>query len=280
MSRTSRGAVSGAPDGTARVHRRTAVLVTVLVHVLLVLLVMPPPPPIATSMPRGGAGGSRMEVTLLDETLSPPPPEPEPSVHKPVSRKKLKAPRAITRPLPMPVAEASMPMPREEADTSDTPTVPTTSEPEPPDTPRETAQRPAHVRGQPPGMPAPDDNARASAALAAKLGSNQGQSNTAAPVGPNMEMDGFHVYYDLFNENRLRTWRDQGMTELFLPLPGTRRLMVCPLDVALRRGSGTCHMVDMDSPELKFIGDAREVINVQRVYQLGDVVWSGPGPYR
>ncbi|MEO5626046.1 MAG: hypothetical protein ABIQ70_08570, partial [Dokdonella sp.] len=221
MSRTSRGAVSGAPEGTERAHRRTAVLVTVLVHVLLVLLVMPPPPPIATSMPQGGSGGSRMQVTLVDETLSSPPPEPEPAMRKPVSRKKPKTSHAITRPLSTPVAEATLPMPREETDTSDTPAVAPTSEAEPPAAPRETVQRPAHVRGQPPGMPAPDDNARASAALAAKLGSNQGQSNTAAPVGPNMEMDGFHVYYDLFNENRLRAWRDQGMTELFLPLPGT-----------------------------------------------------------
>ena len=95
-----------------------------------------------------------------------------------------------------------------------------------------------------------------------------------------MGVDGFHVYYDLADEDRLRAWRRQGMTELFLPMPGTLRLMVCPLEVALRRGSSECRMVEMDSPELRFIGDAREVINVQRVYHLGDEVWSGPGAYR
>ncbi len=92
-----------------------------------------------------------------------------------------------------------------------------------------------------------------------------------------MGVDGFHVYYELVNETRLRAWRNQGMTELFLPMPGTRRLMVCPLEVALRRGYGECRMVEQDSPQLKVIGDAREVINIQRVYQRGDVVWSGPG---
>ena len=94
------------------------------------------------------------------------------------------------------------------------------------------------------------------------------------PQGVKFEAD------DLVNETRLRAWRDQGMTELFLPMPGTRRLMVCPLKVALRRGSGPCRMVEMDSPELKSIGDAREVINVERVYQWGDIVWRGPGRYR
>jgi hypothetical protein len=54
--------------------------------------------------------------------------------------------------------------------------------------------------------------------------------------------------------------------------------MVCPLEVALRRGSSECRMVDPDSPQLKVIGDARDVINIQRVYHLGEMVWSGPGP--
>lgn len=95
-----------------------------------------------------------------------------------------------------------------------------------------------------------------------------------------MEVDGYQVYYELISETRLRAWRDQGMTELFLPLPGTRRYMVCPLEVALRRGSGACRMVEPDAPELEAIGDARQVINMQRVYKLGEVVWRGPGPYK
>ena len=82
------------------------------------------------------------------------------------------------------------------------------------------------------------------------------------------------------DENRLRAWRDQGMTELFLPLPGTRRLMVCPLDIALRRDSGECRLVEPDDPGLKAIGDARDVITMQRIYRLGEVLWRGPGSYR
>ena len=35
-----------------------------------------------------------------------------------------------------------------------------------------------------------------------------------------------------------------------------------------------------DDPELKNIGDAREVINMQQVYRRGEAVWRGPGPYR
>lgn len=62
----------------------------------------------------------------------------------------------------------------------------------------------------------------------------------------------------------------QDLTPFPLPLPGTLRLMVCPLEIALRRGSGECRMVEMDSPELKTVGDAREVINIDRVYQWGD----------
>lgn len=274
MNRVSHGAASAAPDRAERVQRWAAVLLTALLHVLLVLLVMQPPTPITLTTPQGRAGGSGMEVTLFDESLSQAPPEPEPPVHKSVPRKKPQRSRVIPRPPATPVMEASMPMPPK-SDTPDTQTQPAATEPEPPDT----TERPYHVPGQPPGM-GRDDNARANAALAAKLGGNRGRSDNAAPIGANMGVDGFHVYYELVNEDRLRAWRDQGMTELFLPLPGTLRLMVCPLEVALHRGSGACRMIDMDSPELKSIGDARDVINIQRVYQLGDMVWSGPGPYR
>jgi hypothetical protein len=175
--------------------------------------------------------------------------------------------------------QSAIPVPAQVADSSDTPTEPPSTEPEPTDAARDTAERPVIPFGPQPGV-RQDDNARANAALAAKLGSHRGRSNNAAPVGTNMGVDGFHVYYDLADEDRLRAWRNQGITELFLPMPGTLRLMVCPLEVALRRGSGECRMIEMDSPELRFIGDAREVINVQRVYHLGDKVWSGPGAYR
>jgi hypothetical protein len=264
MSSTSRQTVEGIQDRTRRVHRWTAALVTALVHMLLVLLVTRPPDPITTATPHGG-GGSRMDVTLLDEARPPPPHDPALTVRQPA---RPKAPRAIQRP---PVVQGVVPMSPEAADTS---TVPPAAAPEPPETRRDTAEVGFPMRTR------SDDAAQANAALAAKLSRNRGQSDDAPPVGPNMGVDGFEVYYNLVDETRLRAWRDQGMTELFLPMPGTRRLMVCPLEVALRRGSGACRMVEMDSPELKTIGDAREVIGVQRVYQRGDLVWSGPGRYR
>lgn len=279
MSRTSH--IKGPRDRTERVHRGMAALVSVLLHALLLVVLMRDPP-ITPATQQAEAGSSGMRVTLLDQTLPPSPAEPEPP-HKRARPKKPKAPRAITRPPPTPVEEATVPMPAEVADTADpADALPDTAR-EPAEAPRDPAQvaRPPHVWGQPPGATAPDANALASAALAARLGSHRGQGNNAPPpVGPDMGVDGFQVFYDLANETRLRAWRAQGMTELFLPMPGSLRLMVCPLEVALRRGSSKCRMVDRDSPELAVIGDARDVINIQRVYQLGDLVWSGPGPYR
>ena len=277
MSTTPREAVNQALYRNRRGQRWAAALLTALLHILFALFLLSPPTPIIVSTPQGQSGGSAMEVTLVDESLSLPPPEPEPMHHKPVHHKKPKSPRAIA---PIPAVQAAIPMPSKAADTSDTPTLaPTTTEPDSPDAPRDAVEPPEQPFGPQPGV-RPDENARANAAFAAKLGSNRGRSNTAAPVGINMGVDGFQVYYDLADENRLRTWRKQGITELFLPMPGTYRIMVCPLEVALRRGSGECRMVEMDSPELKSIGDAREVIDIQRVYHLGDEVWSGPGAYR
>lgn len=250
-------------------QRGTAVLVTVLLHLLLVLLVTRPPP-ITSASPQGEPNGSVMEVTLLDQTAPPAPPEPVPAMRKPVAVKKPKASRPIQRPLTTPVVQATIPMPPEATDNADTSTAaPATPDDQADNTPFEFSAR-ART----------DDAARANAALAAKLGSRRGSNSEAPPAGPSMGVDGFHVYYELANEDRLRAWRKQGMTELFLPLPGTRRLMVCPLEIALRRGSGNCRMVEMDSPELNNVGDAREVIDIARVYQWGDMVWSGPGPYR
>ena len=267
MSGTPSHAKNEPLDRTERAHRWTAALVTALLHGLLLLLMLSQPP-ITVTPPAGGSGGSRIDVTLLDDAGSAPPAEPEPP-HKPTPPKKPKAPRAIKRPQPTPIVQSAEPLPPQAPDSSTEPPTPT-------------APRRAEVDfpSRPPPGTHPDDSARASAALAAKLGSNGGQSDNPAPAGPNMGVDGFHVYYDLVNEPLLRAWRKQGMTELFLPMPGTRRLMVCPLEVALRRGYGECRMVESDAPELKRIGDAREVINIERVYQRGDMVWSGPGPYR
>lgn len=251
-------------------QRVTAVLVTVLLHLLLMLLVTRPPP-ISTASRQGEANGSVMEVTLRDDPALPPaPPEPMGVARKAASIKRPKAPRPVTRPLPTPVVQATVPIPPEATDAAST----STAAPAPPDVQADNTPFEFSARAR------TDDAARAKAALAARLGTRRSRNDDAPPAGPDMGVDGFHVYYELTNENRLRDWRHQGMTELFLPLPGTRRLMVCPLEIALRRGSGQCRMVEMDSPELKNVGDAREVIDIARVYQWGEMVWRGPGPYR
>ncbi|HEY4529863.1 MAG TPA: type II toxin-antitoxin system RelE/ParE family toxin, partial [Luteimonas sp.] len=133
--------------------------------------------------------------------------------------------------------------------------------------------------GQPPGtmreQHAPVDAGRAPTQAVAR-----GRGRQVASAEPNMQAGGFQVVYDLVSETRLRGWRDEGMTEVSLPLPGVRQLMVCPLETALRRESGPCRLVEPDDPELARIGDAREVIAMNQVYRRGELVWRGPGPYR
>ena len=126
----------------------------------------------------------------------------------------------------------------------------------------------------------PEDLAPENAGLARSPATDRGRRNDAYNAAPSMEVGGYQVYYDLLSEARLRAWRDQGMTEIFLPLPGTRRYMICPLETALKRESGPCRLLEPDDPELAKIGDAREDINMQKVYRLGEEVWSGPGPYQ
>lgn len=276
MSKASRRTGSRAPDPTERLQTWTAALATALLHGLLVLLVMLAPPITVTPPQEGGAAGSRLQVTYIDETLRPPSPAPVPNPRKEPARK----PPAPTRP-----ASRVQATPVEQADDSQALQVvdiPATSpEPASPpsDVPEEAVQRPAHPWGQPPGM-LPEDLAPVNAGLARSRSTNRGRRNDAAASGTSLEVGGYQVYYDLLDETRLRAWRDEGMTELFLPLPGTRRLMVCPLEIALHRDSGACRMVEPDDPELEAIGDARDVITMQRVYRLGEVLWRGPGAYR
>src|SRR3546814_484975 len=276
MSKVSRRTGSGSGDPTERLQSWTAALVTALLHGLLVLLVMLAPPITVTPPQEGGAAGSRLQVTYIDETLRPPSPAPVPPPRPEPPRK---------RPAPAPPANRVQTTPVEQADDStalQVVDIPATS-PEPasapPDVPEEAVQRPAHTWGQPPGM-LPEDLAPVNAGPARSRGTNRGGRNDAASSGTSLEVGGYQVYYDLLDETRLRAWRDQGMTELFLPLPGTRRLMVCPLEIALHRDSGACRMGEPDDPELEAIGDGRDVITMQRGYRLGEVLWRGPGAYR
>jgi len=267
MSQASRRTGSGTRDRSERLRSRVAVFVTALVHLLLVLLAIWLPP-ITMTTQGGDAGGGSLDVTFIDESLRPPPPARPPARPSP-PRKHVKAAPKAERLQTTLVMRSEDPVP---AETSEPP-----NEPEAPVAPDETPPQPPHVWGQPPGM-LPQDVARANPGPTRGAASARGQG--AASAGASMEVDGYQVYYDLVRETRLREWRDQGMTELFLPLPGTRRLMVCPLELVLRRDSGECRMVEPDAPELKTIGDARDVISMQRVYKLGEVLWSGPGPYR
>ena len=125
-----------------------------------------------------------------------------------------------------------------------------------------------------------EDTAAENAGLARSAAIDHGRGTNASGADTSLEVGGYQVYYDLRNDIRLRAWRDQGMTEIFLPLPGSRQYMACPLETALRRDSGPCRLVDPASPEMKTIGDARDVIDMQKVYRRGELVWSGPGPYR
>ena len=82
----------------------------------------------------------------------------------------------------------------------------------------------------------------------------QGHWNDMAAGEPAMEVGGYQIVYDLLAEQRLRTWMEQGMKELSIPLPGTRYLMVCPAEVALRRESSKCRLLDPGDPEMEGIG--------------------------
>lgn len=284
MSKASRRTGSGSRDRAERLQPWIGALLTALVHLLLLLLVLLAPPPITVTDPQGGTAGSRMEVTFIDESLRIPPPAHTPTVRKAPPRKPRKATPAASRVQTTPVAQADDPDRLQVVDISDSPTTSPATEPQPPGEPASappdvpTVERPDRVWGQPPGM-LPQDLAPVNAGRARSPGVHRGRRNNASS-GTGLEVGGYQVYYDLLDETRLRAWRDQGMTELFLPLPGTRRLMVCPLEVALHRDSGDCRLVEPDAPELEAIGDARDVIVMQRIYRLGEVLWRGPGAYR
>lgn len=272
MSHASRQADAVARSASERAQRWTAVLLTALLHLVLLLVALSSPP-VNVAPPEGSSGGGdALQVTWIDEaTPSPAPAPPARPTAAPVPRK---APPRPARAQPPPVVRGEdpvQPAPLPEAAAPPQAQAAVAS-PDPP------TQRPAQLRGQPPGMRL-QDLARASAGPSSRPAVNRGRGN-ASTRGISLEVDGYQVLYEPLGEDRMREWRDQGMSEVFLPLPGTRRYMVCPLEIVLRRGSGACRMVERDAPELAGIGDARQILLMQRVYKLGDMVWNGPGPYR
>src|SRR3546814_1810820 len=145
MSKVSRRTGSGSGDPTERLQSWTAALATALLHGLLVLLVMLAPPITVTPPQEGGAAGSRLQVTYIDETLRPPSPAPVPPPRPEPARK---------RPAPTAPASRVQTTPVEQADDTtalQVVDIPATS-PEPPDVPEQAPQPPAHTWGQPPAM--------------------------------------------------------------------------------------------------------------------------------
>jgi hypothetical protein len=270
MSKASSTADAKAESWTERWQHWIAVLSSALLHLLLLLLAMLTPP-ITVAPPQGAAaGGSRMAVDFIGAAT--PQPTPAPPVNKPPTPKSAKKKAPASRVQATRVVVAEDPLPPDEEDEATQAQAPAAA---PPPTP----QRRPHIWGQPPGM-LPQDTAPENAGLARSPSIDRGSGNNASGNDTSLEVGGYQVYYDLRNDIKLRAWRDQGMTEIFLPLPGIRQYMVCPLETALRRESGPCRLLEPDAPELKAIGDARDVIDMQKVYRRGELVWSGPGPYR
>lgn len=271
MSKASSRAQARAPSPLERSQHWIAVLSSALLHLLFLLLAMWSASMMVTP-PQGANAdaGSRMAVRFIGQT---PPPAGPAAVSKPVAKPPASSPVQST-----PVPRADNPVPPEGPDDAaqdqgQAPAAATSASSTPP-------LRRSHIWGQPPGM-LQEDLAPVNAGLSRSPAIERRRgNNTVASAEPSMEVGGYQVYYDLLSEARLRTWRDQGMTEIFLLLPGTRRYMVCPLETALKRESGPCRLLEPDSPELATIGDAREAINMQRVYRQGELVWRGPGPYR
>ena len=266
---------AGTPRRSDRLSPWLAALLTALLHLGLLLVALWSSP-ITVTTPQGSAAGGLqvVEVDYIGDT--PPPAASAPSDRAP----------AASRLQTTPVVRADDALPPEAADVADALTlvqVPRREQrpmpPAPAASPRPPTPRRSRNRGQPPGM-LPQDTAPVNAGPAQSPAIERGRRYDASSSEPNLEVGGYQVVYDLRSEARAHAWREQGMTELFLPLPGTRQYMVCPLETAIRRESGPCRLLDPDDPAMASIGDAREVLNMVQVYRRGELVWRGPGPYR
>lgn len=280
-----------------RPQRLLAALISALLHVLMLLLLLHASR-VVMKTASGAPGGSRMRVDFLGQ---PTPAEheeripltttPQPQPRKPIPRHRRASTTPVQstlvtraeQPLPPPEPQLSPPAPP----TPSTPALPPVASPGPRSpNPRSAAvpaddvpRRPETWTGRPPGM-LERDTAPENTGPAARSAVSQGYGRASDTAGPGLEAGGYLVYYDLRSETLLREWKARGMTEVFFLLPGTDQRMICPLEVALRRGSGECRLLPPDSPELKTIGDAREVITMMDVYHRGERVWQGPGAYR
>lgn len=271
-----------------RLQSSIAAISSALLHLLLLLVLLYSSKPVVTS-PQSAASGGRVKVDFIGEPQesdqsTPVPPSPPPTR----ASDSVPPARAASRLRSTLVDRADNPIPPDAPVPSDSLSArraPSPSErrnesrPQPPSPSSPARRRPETWTGRPPGL-IEEDLAPQNAGLANSPAIRNGRGRDMTANGPSMELGGYLVYYDVLSEERLRAWARQGMKELSIPLPGTRYYMVCPLEIALRRGSGKCRALDPDSPEMAAIGDAREAVTMLQVYKQGELVWRGPGPYR
>jgi plasmid stabilization system protein ParE len=264
------------PRSQAKIERLEpwlAALISTLLHLAMVALLLIASRPIVTT-PQGAAAGGRMKVDFLGDSAQPEPPAPASTAASSAS-----SPVQSTL-----VKEAKDPVPPKEvkrASRQATPTPRPQPRPTPPqpDSTSTTRRQPQTWTGRPPGM-LDEDISADDDGQGYDVSYERGRRNDRRASEPSMEVGGYQVYYDVHSETQLREWKAQGIREIAIILPGTTYRMVCPLEIALRRGSGKCRMVAVDSPELQAIGEARSAINMMEVYRRGEPVWRGPGPYR
>lgn len=259
----------------------TSACLSVLLHALLLLVLLDARQPVLTP-PQGASSGGRVRVDFIGEPAQVEQPAPVRQRPAPVQVPQATAPaRERVEPLkPVPEAlyiappDAPQPEPadRQEPPADSAARAPAASSPAP------AQRRPETWTGRPPGLI--EEDVVTGAGRSPGPVNRDGDFRDTSAGAPNMEVGGYQIVYELLGEARLREWMAQGMTELSIPLPGVRERMVCPAEVALRRGSGKCRLLDPDSPQMQAIGDARQVVAVMAVYRYGELIWRGPGPYR
>ena len=267
-----------------RNERSIASLASLLVHLLFVLALLYSSKLELAQTESSSSGGARVKVDFLGDAT-------QDDTQPPVPPTGAKTPRERPKPLkPLVTTPVTSPVDTTRVTEAENPVAPDETQPQPPASQqaiappqnRPPSSPPAWRRsaqwGQPPGMLAQDtspDNYGPTVGTGQRQGDNQGNAAT-----PSMEVDGHQIYYDLRNELKVADWQAQGMKEVSFPLPGRRELMVCALEIVATRGSGGCRLMPPDDPALATIGDARDVVNVMRIYRRGELIWRGPGAYR
>ncbi len=291
MSEASQRPEVAAGSRIDRLQRGIAAITSAVLHLLLLIVLLHSSPPVITTTESAGSG-SRVRVNFIGEPVqaeqpvetpqTPPSSQrPQPSRPPPASRVQSTLVDRSDAPVPPNTADVQDPETERRMRTEQAPNTPTQSPPRPraDSPPPSSRRRPETWTGRPPGL-LEEESAPMNAGRERSPALREGRGRDATGNGPAMELGGYLVYYDVLSEERLRAWAAQGMTEISIPLPGTRYYMVCPLEIALKRGAGKCRPLDPDSPDMRAIGDARQAVTMISVYKQGELVWRGPGPYR